>query len=197
MSDDFKGQSPWGAPPSGGGSGNGSGRGPTPPNVDELIRDLQDKIKRFLPGGKTSGGKSISLILLVLVFVWLASGLYRVLPDEQGVVLKEFNEDGVPPETPILDYTIKGTITDWGLNSFSNSNFLLTKNGNITDGSGSTPDFWTKDSAWSWDQTNGKLVCSGTTGSINRKVYNHNDNRDIVDGGKYKIKYKRCPSFIV
>ena len=55
MSDDFKGQSPWGAPPGGGGSGNGSGRGPTPPNVDELIRDLQDKIKRFLPGGKTSG----------------------------------------------------------------------------------------------------------------------------------------------
>ena len=49
MSDDFKGQSPWGAPPGGGGSGNGSGRGPTPPNVDELIRDLQDKIKRFLP----------------------------------------------------------------------------------------------------------------------------------------------------
>ena len=88
MSDDFKGQSPWGAPPGGGGSGNGSGRGPTPPNVDELIRDLQDKIKRFLPGGKTSGGKSISLIFLVLVFVWLASGLYRVLPDEQGVVLR-------------------------------------------------------------------------------------------------------------
>ena len=88
ISDDFKGQSPWGAPPGGGGNGNGSGRGPTPPNVDELIRDLQDKIKRFLPGGKTSGGKSISLILLVLVFVWLASGLYRVLPDEQGVVLR-------------------------------------------------------------------------------------------------------------
>ena len=87
MSDDFKDQSPWGTPP-GGGSGNGSGRGPTPPNIDELIRDLQDKIKRFLPGGKTSGGKSISLILLVLAFVWLASGLYRVLPDEQGVVLR-------------------------------------------------------------------------------------------------------------
>ena len=88
MSDNFKGQSPWGAPPSGGGSGNGSGRGPRPPNVDELIKDLQDKIKKFLPGGKSSGGKSISLILLVLVFVWLASGLYRVLPDEQGVVLR-------------------------------------------------------------------------------------------------------------
>ncbi len=38
MSDDFRGKggSPWGSPP--GGSGNGSGRGPTPPNVDELIK---------------------------------------------------------------------------------------------------------------------------------------------------------------
>ena len=81
MSDDFKSQggSPWGSAP--GGGGNGSGRGPTPPNVDEIIREIQDKIKRFLPGGKSSGGKSISLILLVLAFVWLASGLYRVLPD--------------------------------------------------------------------------------------------------------------------
>ena len=88
MSDDFKGRggSPWGSPP--GGSGNGSGRGPTPPNIDEIIKEIQDKIKKFLPGGKSSGGKSISLILLVLVFVWLASGLYRVLPDEQGVVLR-------------------------------------------------------------------------------------------------------------
>ena len=65
MSDDFKGRggSPWGAPP--GGGGNGSGRGPTPPNVDEIIREFQDKIKKFLPGGKSSGGKSIGLILLV------------------------------------------------------------------------------------------------------------------------------------
>ena len=88
MSDDFKGRggSPWGAPP--GGGGNGSGRGPTPPDIDAIIRDIQKKINKFLPGGSKSGGKPIGLILIVLVFVWLASGLYRVLPDEQGVVLR-------------------------------------------------------------------------------------------------------------
>jgi membrane protease subunit HflK len=88
MSDDFKGKggSPWGAPP--GGGGNGSGRGPTPPDIDAIIRDIQKKINKFLPGGSKSGGKPIGLILIVLVFVWLASGLYRVLPDEQGVVLR-------------------------------------------------------------------------------------------------------------
>ena len=36
-------QSPWGSPP--GGSGNGSVRRcPTPPNIDEIIKNLQDKI---------------------------------------------------------------------------------------------------------------------------------------------------------
>jgi len=88
MSDDFKGRggSPWGAPP--GGGGNGSGRGPTPPDIDAIIRDIQKKINKFLPGGSKSGGKPVGLILIVLLFVWLASGLYRVLPDEQGVVLR-------------------------------------------------------------------------------------------------------------
>ena len=49
MSDDFRqsGGSPWGTPPggSGGGSGNGSGRGPTPPDIDKIIREFQEKIK--------------------------------------------------------------------------------------------------------------------------------------------------------
>ena len=87
MSDDFKGRggSPWGSPP---GGGNGSGRGPTPPDIDAIIRDIQSKINKFLPGGSKSGGKPIGLILIILVLVWLASGLYRVLPDEQGVVLR-------------------------------------------------------------------------------------------------------------
>jgi modulator of FtsH protease HflK len=89
MSDDFQGRggSPWGTPP-GGGSGNGSGRGPTPPDIDKIIREFQERIKKFLPGGSSSGGKQASLIVIILGFIWLASGLYRVGPDEQGVVLR-------------------------------------------------------------------------------------------------------------
>ena len=47
MSDDFQGRggSPWGTPP---GGGNGSGKGPTPPDIDALIRDIQSKINKFL-----------------------------------------------------------------------------------------------------------------------------------------------------
>ena len=86
MVDNFKGRggSPWGSPP---GGGNGSGRGPTPPDIDEIIRKIQSTINKFLPGGR-SGGKPVILIIAALGLIWLASGLYRVLPDEQGVVLR-------------------------------------------------------------------------------------------------------------
>jgi len=89
MVDDFRGRggSPWGAPP-GGGGGNGSGRGPRPPDIDEIIRNIQKIINKFMSGGASGGGRSIILGLVILGFIWLASGLYRVLPDEQGVVLR-------------------------------------------------------------------------------------------------------------
>jgi len=83
---DFKGGSPWDSPPRG---GNGSGRGgPKPPNIDEVIEKIQKLISKLIPGGKSGGGKPIIFGLILLVAVWAFSGLYRVLPDEQGVVLR-------------------------------------------------------------------------------------------------------------
>ena len=83
---DFKGGSPWGSPP---GGKNGSGRGGRrPPNIDEVIEKIQKLINNFIPGGKSSGSKPIIFGLILLLVVWAFSGLYRVLPDEQGVVLR-------------------------------------------------------------------------------------------------------------
>jgi membrane protease subunit HflK len=70
---------PWGRGPSGGGGGQ-------PPDLEDLIRKMQDRGKRVLPGG-IGGARGILLIVGVLVVVWLLSGFYRVLPDEQGVEL--------------------------------------------------------------------------------------------------------------
>ena len=86
---DFKNQSPWGTPPPGG-NGNGDGgfrKGPTPPNLDEILKKLQNLINKFLPGN-SGGSKPIIVGLVILSLIWIASGLYRVLPDEQGVVLR-------------------------------------------------------------------------------------------------------------
>ena len=87
MVDDFKGRggSPWGTSP---GGGNGSGRGPVPPNIDEVIRNIQEKIKRFFPSGSTGGNKPLLFGLIIIAIIWALSGLYRVLPDEQGIVLR-------------------------------------------------------------------------------------------------------------
>ena len=84
--DIFKQQSPWGSTP--GGDGNGSGRRTSPPNIDDLIRKAQSKIGKIFPGGKAGGKKPITLGIIILLILWALSGLYRVLPDEQGVVLR-------------------------------------------------------------------------------------------------------------
>ena len=110
---DFKNQSPWGAPPGGGGSGNGGFRkGPTPPNIDEVISKLQSIINRFLGGGK-GGAKPIIIGLLILLVVWTLSGLYRVLPDEQGVVLRfgKFVKTTQPGLNYHLPFPIENVLT--------------------------------------------------------------------------------------
>ncbi len=110
------GQGPWGAPPGGsggnggrpppggggpwsGGPGGGPGRpgGPRPiPDLDQLIAQVQAFIRRLIggsgggyggPGFRLTGGRPILLIGLAVIALWLASGIYRVEPDEQGVVL--------------------------------------------------------------------------------------------------------------
>ena len=82
----FKNQSPWGSGSDN--NNNGSGNTNQPPNLDEIIANIQKKINQFFPGGKSGGSKPIIMGLIILVLLWLASGLYRVLPDEQGVVLR-------------------------------------------------------------------------------------------------------------
>ena len=109
--DEFKssGQSPWGTPP---GSGNGSGRGPIPPNIDEVIKKIQEFINKYLPGGK-SGGLPIILVVSILIVIWGLSGLYRVLPDEQGVVLRfgKFSSTTQPGLNYHIPYPVETVLT--------------------------------------------------------------------------------------
>jgi membrane protease subunit HflK len=93
---------PWGT---GGGKGPwGSGpqsSGPTPPDLEEMLRRGQDKLRRFLPGGSL-GGRGFALLALALIALWGFSGFFRVEPDELGVVLR-FGKD-VREVQPGLNY---------------------------------------------------------------------------------------------
>ena len=78
------GQGPWGQGPGGPPGGN---RGPTPPDLDELIRKGQDSLKNILPGG--AGGRSTWVICILALLALVAfNSVYQVQADERGVVLR-------------------------------------------------------------------------------------------------------------
>ncbi len=81
-----RGGGPWGGGPRGGGPGGGP-RGPRAPDFEELLRRGQDRFRRILPGGFGTGA-GIAVVLIGIFVIWLASGFYRVLPDEVGIVLR-------------------------------------------------------------------------------------------------------------
>jgi membrane protease subunit HflK len=99
-----QGGGPWGS--GGGGSKGpwGSGpqsSGPTPPDLEDLLRRSQDKLRSVLPGGNM-GGRGFALIALGAIVLWGVSGFFRVEPDEVGVVLR-FGKD-VREVQPGLNY---------------------------------------------------------------------------------------------
>jgi membrane protease subunit HflK len=73
---------PWG---SGGNNSNSPWGGGSNNNMDfeDSIKKARDKFGKF----KIGGPRNISFLIIVAILIWLASGFYRVEPDEQGVEL--------------------------------------------------------------------------------------------------------------
>lgn len=77
----------------GGGGGGGPwgqgprGAGPQPPDLEELLRRGQDRFRSAMPGGLSSK-RGLILVILLVVGVWLSTGVYLVDANEQGVVLR-------------------------------------------------------------------------------------------------------------
>ena len=87
----------------GGGNGNGNGDGPwgqgpkgpqgprgggNPPDLEEILRQGQDKLKQVLPGGgRGSSPLMIILIVIAAIGFWLTQAIYTVQPDELGAEL--------------------------------------------------------------------------------------------------------------
>ncbi|KQW28801.1 phage tail protein [Rhizobium sp. Root274] len=77
-------QGPWGQGPNrprgGGGGGN------QPPDLEDLIRRGQDRLRNVVPGGFNGG--AFVIIGLVLIAFWAIQAIYTVQPDERGVELR-------------------------------------------------------------------------------------------------------------
>jgi len=65
------GNNPWG----GGSSGN--------KDLENSIKKAKEKFGKF----KIGGPRNISILIIVALIIWLATGFYRVEPDEQGIEL--------------------------------------------------------------------------------------------------------------
>lgn len=101
---------PWGGGGGGGGGPNGI------PDLDEVLARLQASARRFVPGGpggRRGNPRLIALVLLVGAVVWLASGFYRVEPDQQGVVLRfgAFQRTTLPGLNYHLPWPIEQALT--------------------------------------------------------------------------------------
>jgi len=91
--------SPWNKP---GGNGQDQnpwgqgGRDQGPPDLDEIIRKLQQKLSGIFGRGSGGGGGGVTrgseiglgLVLIVIVAVWLVSGFYVIQQGQRGVVLR-------------------------------------------------------------------------------------------------------------
>jgi len=103
---------PWGGGPRGPwGPGQQPG-GSQPPDLEELIRRSQDRLRSILPGGSFGGWGGLLLIVAAIAF-WMLSGFYRVQPDEQGVVLRfgKFTKLTQPGLNYHLPYPVEQALT--------------------------------------------------------------------------------------
>jgi membrane protease subunit HflK len=143
--------------PGGGGRDPWSGKGggeQGPPDLDEVLRKLQERFNSLF-GGKGRGGsggdggagrgggspglsaKGIGAIVMVLLVVWLATGIYIVEPAERGVVLRfgAFREITQPGPHWRWPYPIEEAIrvdVDQ-ITSFGHKALMLTRDENIVD----------------------------------------------------------------
>ena len=146
------GQNPWGQRPSGGGGGGNGGQ--EPPDLDEVVRQMQGQLRGMFGGGGGSGsggakggkggGIGFSLIIIVMIAIWIGtpgSGWYQVGPNENGVVLRfgEYSRTSGPgvhfkfptPFEQVLlpEVTTTNTITIGG----GSAGQMLTRDENIVD----------------------------------------------------------------
>jgi modulator of FtsH protease HflK len=104
---------PWGSGPKGpwGSGPQQPSGGPRPPDLEEILRRSQDRLRSFLPGNL--GGRGIALIVLVVIVLWGFSGFFRVEPDELGVVLRfgKLTREVQPGLNYHLPYPIETALT--------------------------------------------------------------------------------------
>ncbi len=138
---------PWGG--GGGNSGGPWGQGPrpsgpqgSPPDLEDIIRRGQDRLKNVLPGGGAGNPALFGLIAIALLVFWAFQAVYTVQPDEVAVELRfgkpkdQLSEPGLhfhwwPIETVEKANTAEKLINIGGGSDRSTSGLMLSGDQNI------------------------------------------------------------------
>jgi len=143
-----KSKDPWGGGNGSGNRGSGGGRGDGPPDLDEVFRNLKQKLFGGNGGGGGSGGRGslpgqgpsaamVGMVAGALLVVWLLSGFYTIDDAERGVVLRVGAYERT--EGPGLHWRIPWpveTVEKVNVNEIRRFNYrsrMLTKDENIVD----------------------------------------------------------------
>lgn len=132
---------------------NGNDQGP--PDLDEVVRKLQERLGGLFggqkPGGDGSSGgggrfgglgggfsaRAVGILIGVLLIVWLATGIYIVEPAERGVVMRfgrYVDTTGPGPHWHIpapIESVIKVNVDE--ISTFSHRAAMLTQDENIVE----------------------------------------------------------------
>ncbi|MGH1460589.1 MAG: FtsH protease activity modulator HflK [Neptuniibacter sp.] len=138
-------QDPWGSGDNNRGGKGGGDQGP--PDLDEALRNLQNKLNKIFGGSgkKSSGGGSSGsssgagffwVVVVIAVLVWGGMGIYTVDQQEQGVVLRlgKYSETvgpGLQWNPPLVD--IVETVNVTRVRTRDHRGLMLTKDENIVD----------------------------------------------------------------
>ena len=129
-----KGRDPWG----------GGNKNDGPPDLDDALKQLNDRLRGLFGGGSSNGGKGgsgssmgiVGLVIAVVILLWGASGIYQVNEQERGVVLRlgMFHEvvgPGLQWNPPLIDDVTIENVTN--LRPHRTSGRMLTKDLNLVE----------------------------------------------------------------
>lgn len=132
-----KDKDPW----AGGGRGNNDG----PPDLDQVIKNLQNKFNRLFGGKGGSGSGSpdsgspwqlVAVVGVIALIIYGLVGIYQVNEQQRAVILrfgvyKETKMPGLHWNPPLVDRVLLETVTR--VREWSTSEQMLTKDLNIVD----------------------------------------------------------------
>lgn len=128
-----------------------SGGDQEPPDLDEVVRKLQERLGGLFSGNKSSGGgssgaglpggrfgsRAIGILGGILLVIWLASGIYIVEPAERGVVMRfggyvDTTGPGPHWHVPLpIESVVKVNVDE--VSTFSHRAAMLTQDENIVE----------------------------------------------------------------